>query len=84
MKDKLSDVSYRVNCTQVTHADRMRPKRAQSFQDEETSPSDPLTADDQNDTAEHDKLKGENCEKLPERCRERRRPKYLSDYVVEL
>ena len=89
VKDKWSDVSYRVNCgpygkPQVIHVDRMRPKRAQSFQDEETSSSNPIAADDQNDTAELDELKSEDCERLSDRFRERRRPKYLSDYVVEL
>lgn len=62
VKDKLSDVSYRVNCGPygkplVIHVDRMRPKRAQSFHDEETSSSNPIAADDQNDTAELDELK---------------------------
>lgn len=62
----------------------MRPKRAQSFQDEETSFSDLtcITAEDQNKTAKRDVLKSKDCEKLSDRFRERRRPKYLSDYIL--
>lgn len=70
VKDKLSDISYRVNSgpyekPEVIHVDRMGPKMAQSFEDEETSSSDPITADDQNNT--HDELKSEDGEKLSDR-----------------
>ena len=89
VEEKFSDVTYKVNCgaygkPQVIHVNRMRLKNPQVLRGEEIASSDiqdQLTDNEQEE--ETLPLERNSCLESENR-RERRRPKYLSDYVVDI